>query len=104
MAYIDIDTLIPNTTMRKFVSNDNVDLFYEITVADGYVLHSKSRDWKETDPETDEETLHRGYGHTMTTAISYDFDNTKEIDGYIAYGEKEIFAREIAKNISYRNN
>lgn len=99
MPYIDIETMIPNTTMRKFVNDNNVEMFYEIkpNYDDGYVLHNRSRDWEDEDLDTGVVTYYRGYSRaTSTVPINYDFDNTTEIDGYTAYGNKEIFARPIS--------
>lgn len=81
---------IPNTTIEIFM-----DRVYRITPNEGYVLHNKSRDWTEGDPMMgEEEVLYRGYSTVASTVpLSYDFDNTTEIDGYTAYGSKEIFAR-----------
>lgn len=79
---------IPNTTIVE------TDLVYRITPNAGYVIHSKTRDWTDLDPETGEETFYRGYGRgTMSIGKNYDFSVTTEIDGYTAYGAKEIFAR-----------
>jgi hypothetical protein len=79
---------IPNTTIT---ANAYV---YEITPNEGYVLHNNARDWTDVDPETMEETFYRGYSATSSTvALTYDFGNTTIIDGYTAYGRKEIFAR-----------
>lgn len=94
MPYIDIESRIPNTTMQKFVNDSNVELFYQITPVSGYVLHNSSRDWEDENFETGETIFYRGYSRSYSTVgINYDFDNTTEIDGYTAYGAKEIFAR-----------
>jgi hypothetical protein len=70
------------------------EIVYRITPVEGYVIHSKSRDWTDENFETGEETFYRGYGRgTMTVGKNYDFENTTEIDGYTAYGFLEIFAR-----------
>ena len=93
IVYTDITPIIPNTTMQKMTVN-GVDRQYKISPISGYVLHGKTRDWIDVDPETGEETFYRGYGRgDSTVAISYDFDNTIEIEGYTAYGAREIFAR-----------
>lgn len=86
-------TLIPNTTMKKMF-RDGVHRQYVITPVDGYVLHNSVRDWTRQDEETGEEILYRGYStvHSSVSA-SYDFTQTTIIDGYTAYGDKEIFAR-----------
>ena len=92
-SYVDVEPIIPNTTMRKAVFN-GVERSYEITPISGYVLHGKTRDWTDTDPETGEETFYRGYSRSSATVgINYDFNNTTEIEGYTAYGFLEIFAR-----------
>ena len=73
-SYVDVNpTLIPNTTMQKRLL-DGVDYQYLITANDGYVLHDQKRDWTETDPDTEEEILVRGYTRgTATCAANYDF-------------------------------
>ncbi len=94
MPYVDVESVIPNTTMQKIVNNSNVELQYVIKPISGYVIHSKTRDWTDTDPVTGAEIFYRGYGRSsMSVAINYDFNSTTEIDGYTAYGNKEIFAR-----------
>ena len=94
MPFIDIDTKIPNTTMRQFINATGEAGIYEITPADGYVLHNNARDWTETDEATGQETICRGYSRSPSTVpASYDFENVTTIENYKAYGEKEIFAR-----------
>ena len=94
--YKDIESKIPNTTMRKILNNDGVDLCIEITPIEGYETHHCARCWEDENPETGEKTFVHGYSTaSCTVPLDYDFENTKEVDGHIAYGEKEIFAREI---------
>ena len=79
---------IPNTIIE--VLEDSI---FRITPNDGYVLHNNARDWIDGNPETGEETFYRGYSTSASTVpLTYDFDNTTEIDGYTAYGSNEIFA------------
>ena len=87
-------TLIPNTTMEKML-RDGVSLAaYKITVNEGYVLHDKVLD----SIEMDEFCVPTGriilgyYPASRTCPAGYDFENTKEIDGHTAYGEREFFA------------
>ena len=99
MPYIAIKTLIPNTTMKKYVNDGGTDMFYEITPAEGYETHNNVRNYYIEDFETKEKTYIRKYSSAACTVpIDYDFDNTKEIDGYTAYGEKEIFARKVVSD------
>jgi hypothetical protein len=64
---------IENATVVKLFS-DGVHRRYEITPNDGYALHDQVRDWTETDPETLEEIVVRGYTTgTASCAASYDF-------------------------------
>lgn len=103
VKYTEVTPIVPNTTMQKMTA-DGVDKQYVITPIDGYELHNSSRDWEEENPETGEKTFVRGYTRSYSTVgIDYDFDNTKEVDGHIAYGEKEIFAREIQSTMSQVN-
>ena len=99
IIFTDVESVIPNTTMQKITVN-GVDRQYKITPVDGYELHNSSRDWEDEDVETGEKVFHRGYTRLYSTiGIGYDFDNTKEVDGHIAYGDKEIFAREVTTNV-----
>ncbi len=79
---------IPNTTIVHNPSGT-----WEITPASDYAIHTNVRDYTDID-ELGNETFVRGYttGY-ITVEPSYDFDNTKDIDGYTAYGMFEIFAR-----------
>ena len=96
MKYIDIETKIPNTTMRKLTNVDGVELCYEITPCEGYETHHHARCYEDENPETGEKTFVHGYSTALCTVpLNYDFENTKEVDGHTAYGEKEIFARPI---------
>jgi hypothetical protein len=80
---------IPNTTITQSAVGS-----YTITPDEGYVLHNSNRDWTDMNPETMEETFYRGYSTSSSgVGLNYDFENTKDIDGYTAYGMFEIFAR-----------
>ena len=80
---------IPNTIITQSISGS-----YTITPDDGYVLHNSNRDWEDENFETGEKTFHRGYSKSSSgVGLNYDFETTKEIDGYTAYGKFEIFAR-----------
>ena len=104
MKYIDIETKIPNTTMRKLTNADGVEVCFEITPCEGYETHHHARCYEDENPETGEKTFVHGYSVApCTVPLDYDFDTTKEIDGHIAYGEKEIFAREIQSTMSQVN-
>lgn len=84
---------ILNTTIEV----NSLGTQYVITPAEGYALHSKNRDWEETDEITGETVLHRGYStHSASCRLDYDFDTTTVIDGYTAHGPKEYFARPIS--------
>ena len=79
---------IPNT---KITENK---YGYRIEPVEGYVLHNSNRDWEDENLETGEKTFHRGYSKSSSgVGLNYDFETTKEIDGYTAYGKFEIFAR-----------
>lgn len=81
---------IPNTT----ITVHNSGLIYIITPNEGCVLHHSSRDWTDANLETGEETFYRGYGKiSCSVPLNYNFDEITEIDGYVAYGNCEIFAR-----------
>ena len=67
---------------------------YNIAPIEGHVLHNSTRDWEDENLETGEKTFHRGYSKSSSgVGLNYDFDNIKYIDGYVAYGMFEIFAR-----------
>ena len=79
---------IPNTKITKN------EYGYIVDPIEGYVLHNSNRDVYDTNLETGEETFTRGYSTSSSgVGLNYDFDNTKDIDGYTAYGMFEIFAR-----------
>ena len=79
---------IPNT---KITENK---YGYSIEPVEGYVLHNSNRDWEDENLETGEKTFYRGYSNSSSgVGLNYDFENTKDIDGYTAYGMFEIFAR-----------
>lgn len=91
-----IETKIPNTTMRKLTNADGVAVCFEITPIAGYETHHHARCWEDENPETGEKIYVHGYSTApCTVPLNYDFENTKEVDGHMAYGEKEIFARQI---------
>ena len=101
MKYIDIETLIPNTIMRKIVNKDGMELCIEINPIEGYETHHADRCWEEENPETGAKTFVHGYSTSpCTVPLDYDFGNTSETDGHTAYGEKEIFARVVRDNVS----
>lgn len=78
---------IPNTTIEETKHG------YIITPNKGYVLHNSNRDWEDENLETGEKTFYRGYSTSSSgVGMNHDFDNTKEIDGYTAYGMFEIYA------------
>lgn len=73
---------IPNATIVQTA-------VYRITPNPGFVLHHKSKDF-----EDENGNIKLGYARgTVSVAPSYDFELTTTIDGYTAYGDKEIFAR-----------
>lgn len=81
---------IPNTVITKN------EYSYDIAPIEGYVLHNSNRDVYDRNMETGEETFTRGYSKSSSgVGLNYDFENTKDIDGYVAYGMFEIFARPI---------
>ena len=84
---------IPNTTIEELKNDSGETVLYKLTPNEGYLLHNKSNDYTEPDAETGEETLHFGFSSAPSTVpADYDFDNTAEIDGHAAYGNKQIFA------------
>jgi len=100
MKYIDVDTKIPNTKMRKLIGANSIEVCFEISPIEGYETHHVARCWEDVNLETGEKTFVHGFSTApCTVPLDYDFDNTKEIDGHIAYGEKEIFAREVTTNV-----
>lgn len=88
-----IESLIKNTTMIGCFKDDVLSS-YRIKPNLGYVLHDKMRDVEELD-ERDVPTgeIIRGYTSIECgCGADYEFENTKEIDGRTAYGEREFFA------------
>ena len=84
--------IIPNTTIKETKHG------YIITPNEGYVLHNSNRDCEDENFETGEKTFYRGYSNSSSgVGPNYDFETTKEIDGYTAYGKFEIFARPIGE-------
>jgi hypothetical protein len=80
--------LIPNTTMKAGYIN-GVHRIYVIAPVAGYVLHSSTRDFHD-----ENDNLVRGYGRSSASCgTNYDFENTSVIDGCVAYGSREFFAR-----------
>lgn len=68
-----IPSLIENTTMQKRL-RDGVQTTYTIKANEGYVLHDKTLDWYDTDPNTMEETYRLGFSRgTKTCGANYDF-------------------------------
>lgn len=101
ITYEDVNpTLIPNTTMQKFVVDGNHRSYY-ITPVEGYVLHDSSYDALElvTDEITGEEIEVLKFGYRRTTAScgrTYDFATSTVTDEngntFTAYGTRQFFA------------
>ena len=84
--------MIPNTTIEEIMIDKGV-VAYKITPSEGYLLHNSVNDYTEPDEQTGEEVLHLGFSPAPSTVpADYDFDNTVEIDGHTAYGNKQICA------------
>lgn len=84
---------IENTTIEEVKDNDGTLLVYEVIPNEGFLLHNNVNDYTELDTDTGKETLHFGFSSAPSTVpLDYDFDNTTEIEGFTAYGSKEIFA------------
>lgn len=79
--YEDIETKIPNTSMRKRILNDS-EITYCITPNEGYLLHDKLYDEPILDESTMEETGKVILGFrksTATVSVNYDFElNTRQ--------------------------
>ena len=72
MARIQVEPIIENTTMEKYVNNNNVEVAYFIAPIEGYVIHHNARDWTE---EIDgEEVVKEGFTTgSVSVPIIYDF-------------------------------
>lgn len=89
-------SIIPNTTMRKMLSN-GVHRTYVIEAVDGYVLHDNSADG--INLETGDPVPRYSTG-TCSCGASYDFSTAEltvpDINGNMitvtAYGSREFFA------------
>lgn len=76
---------IPNLTITQSETKG----IYRVVPHEGYAMHNKIKDY-----EDDEGNLIRGYStRGATVASTYDFTQTTTIDGYTAYGNRELFAR-----------
>lgn len=92
-------TLIPNTTMKKFINNNGEHTQYNITPKKGYVLHDNRLDEPVFDPETlmNTDKIKLGYYEgTRSVSVNYDFNNVVEgTDGNTTVekiGEYELYA------------
>lgn len=101
--YEDIETLIPNTTMKKFYINE-VFRTYNITPIDGYVLHDNAFDINVYDEMTGEPTGEVLLGYRPTTAscgYNYDFTpvemQTDDGQTVTAYGSRKFFAKLVSE-------
>lgn len=99
VRYEEIETLIPNTTMKKMYMND-VHRGYYITPNDGYVLHDSGYDINIYDEETGEPTGEVLLGYRPSTAncgYNYDFTpvemQTDDGQTVTAYGSRKFFAK-----------
>lgn len=91
-----VPSLIPNTIMQKKLA-DGVHQVYAIQAIDGYVLHDKTRDYEDINPDTNEWIPKRGYTTARSTCqAAYDFAPSQITidDGTVvtAYGAREYFA------------
>lgn len=101
MAYENvIPSLIPNTTMQKYINNDGIHLVYRITPVSGYVIHDKGRDWQDTDDDGNVLAEYQGFTRAATSCpASYDFTpvTVNHVDGngnivpVTAYGAQREF-------------
>lgn len=100
ITYEDVlPTIIPNTTMRKMLSN-GVHRTYDIEPNDGYVLHDSASDMEGFDPETGELTGQIVFYYASGGAscgANYDFTPVQVTDEngvtHTAYGSRAFFAR-----------
>lgn len=99
MAYIDVEPIIPNTTMRKYINNSGREISYNITPNEGYVLHDNDYNFPVVDEETMQE-IGTGLGYTRTTvsvALSYDFSTHQMLDEsdnvVVAYGDRNLYTK-----------
>lgn len=89
---------VENATVQKYINNEGVHIGNYVTPNEGYVLHSKPRDWTEIDPITNETIVRRGYSRGMAgCAPNYDFSPVTITDEngtpFTAYGVLEFAAR-----------
>ena len=78
MAVEPMETLIPNTTMQKFINSNGVHTMYRITPNEGYVLHDKNLDIYEDldeDGNPTGELIALGF-YAGTKSVRYDYDFT----------------------------
>lgn len=100
MAYETlVQTLIPNTTMQKYINNNGVHISYRITPDDGYVLHDNGLDEEIINDMTLMPAGEIKLGYRPSTAscgANYNFSTTqvKSVNGKTvdAYGLREFYA------------
>ena len=73
MARIQVEPIIENTTMEKYVDGNGIERVYIIAPIEGYVIHNNARDWTE---EIDgEEVVKEGFTTgSVSVPITYDFE------------------------------
>ena len=98
MAYETMETLIPNTTMRKYINANGAFRSYLIKANDGYVLHDTARDYYPM-PENEYDEPELVLGHTgaeVSCGYNYDFAThiATDVNGnpVTAYGSREFYA------------
>lgn len=99
MAHIDVEPVVPNTTMKKYINNAGVERAYYITPNEGYVLHDTQYDYQIIDQETMKEIgTGLGYiGEVVSVAINYDFTMHEMVDEsgnvVVAYGDRNLYTK-----------
>lgn len=106
MNYIDVEPIIPNTTMQKAIHpTTGRELSYKITVNEGYVIHDKGRDYTTDVLDENGNTVLDENGNPVTVfkqgfttgsttcGINYDFEaNPRE---FFTLPESEVPADQV---------
>ena len=98
MAHVDVQAIIPHTTMQKYVNSNNVEVSYYITPEPGYVLHDTAYGSVEYDDENNIIGVTPGYRTTTASVgINYDFTAYEMQDEngntVVAYGSRQFFTK-----------
>ena len=73
MPYEPIETLIPNTIMKKVINSSGRHTQYSVEPIENYILHDNRLDTVIFDDETGDESIQLGYAEG-DVSVRYDYD------------------------------